>query len=151
MADPQVERTVDLDAPADDVWTALTDDEALSDWFEAEVTLDPVPGGAGRFEEPSGEVRRALVEEVEPGRRLSFRWWTDGDDEGPISSVTFELTELGDATRLVVTERALLVGAGRRAAAVPQALDRGIGRLEARALAGRHATASGRARVLVHA
>lgn len=130
MADVQVERTVDLDAPADEVWTALTDDDALSDWFGGEVSLEAVPGGDGCFVEPDGQVRRALVEEVEPGRRLSFRWWADGDDEGPISSVTFELTEGERTTHLVVTERALLVGTGVVRTGAPSALDRGLGGMQ---------------------
>jgi uncharacterized protein YndB with AHSA1/START domain len=133
MDDVQVERSVDLDASTDQVWSALTEDEALSDWFDAEVTLDVVPGGGGRFEQPDGEVRRALVEEVDPGRRLSFRWWTEGDDEGPITSVTFELTPEGERTHLVVTERALLLPVPM-AATMAADLRRGIGRLQARSL-----------------
>jgi uncharacterized protein YndB with AHSA1/START domain len=127
---PAVERSVDLDAPADVVWGALTDDAALSDWFGGDVTLDPVPGGEGRFADGDGPVRRARVDEVEPGRRLSWRWWTD-DDDGPITSVTFELTEVdAGVTRLVVTERPLLVGVPRASADV---VGRGMARLAARA------------------
>jgi uncharacterized protein YndB with AHSA1/START domain len=105
-----VERSVDVDAPADVVWSALTEDDALAAWFGGDVSLDPVPGGEGRFDSGDGEVRRARVDEVEPGRRLSWRWWPEGDDEGPISAVTFELVELTAGTRLVVTERPLLLG-----------------------------------------
>ena len=120
--DVLVERTVDLDAPADAVWTALTDGAALSEWFGGPVTLDPVPGGAGRFDDGGGEVRQARVDEVDTGRKLSFRWWPEDDDDGPITTVTFELTQLGATTRLVVTERALLVGPAR--AQLSAALDR---------------------------
>jgi uncharacterized protein YndB with AHSA1/START domain len=111
-----VERAVDLDAPADVVWTALTEDDAISAWFGGRVTLDPVPGGAGRFEGDGGEVLRARVDEVEPGRRLTWRWWAEDDDEGPITSVTFELTEVAAGTRLVVIERPILVGVPRASA-----------------------------------
>jgi uncharacterized protein YndB with AHSA1/START domain len=141
MADVQVERSIEIDVPSDEVWTALTEDEALSDWFEADVSLDVVPGGDGRFEQPDGEVRHALVEQVDPGRRLSFRWWTEGDDDGPISSVTFELTEVEAGTRLVVTERALLLPT-RVGATLSARLPRGIARLELRCSAGQaHAIA----------
>jgi uncharacterized protein YndB with AHSA1/START domain len=111
-----VERTVEIDAPADVVWSAITEDGVLSEWFGGDVTLEPVPGGEGRFDVGGGEVRRARVDEVERGRRLSWRWWAEDDDAGPITSVTFELTELGDATRLVVTERPILVGVPRASA-----------------------------------
>jgi uncharacterized protein YndB with AHSA1/START domain len=105
-----VERSVDLDAPAEVVWSALTDDGAISAWFGGDVTLDPVPGGEGRFDGGDGDVRRARVDEVEPNRRLSWRWWPEGDDEGPITAVTFELVEVAAGTRVVVTERPLLLG-----------------------------------------
>jgi uncharacterized protein YndB with AHSA1/START domain len=111
-----VERSVDLDAPVEDVWSAITDDGAISEWFGGPATLDPVPGGAGRFES-DGEVRHARVDDVDPGRRLSWRWWTDGDD-GPITAVTFELTPLPVGTRLVVTEQTLLPGVPRASASV---------------------------------
>ena len=110
METTTVERTVDLDAPVEDVWSALTEDGELSDWFGGPSMLDPVPGGAGRFESDDGDVRRARVDDVEPGRRLSWRWWSEGDDDGPITAVTFELTSLPAGTRLVVTERVLLPG-----------------------------------------
>lgn len=120
-----VERHVDLDAPADEVWDALTDDDALSRWFGGTVTLDPSPGGEGRFEEPDGTVRRARVDEAEPGRRLALRWWPEDDDDGPISTVAFELTPRPGGTRLVVVERPLLLGVARASAATWSG-DRGI-------------------------
>jgi uncharacterized protein YndB with AHSA1/START domain len=119
-----VERAVELDAPADVVWSALTDDDAISDWYGGRATLDPVPGGSGRFETDGGEVRRARVDEVEPGRRLSWRWWIDGDDEA-ITAVTFELIEVPAGTRLVVAAALLLgAGVGRRAGSLPRACAR---------------------------
>jgi uncharacterized protein YndB with AHSA1/START domain len=114
----EVRRAVELDAPADAVWSALTEDGVLSEWFGGPANLDPVPGGSGRFELDDGDVRRARVDEVVPGRRLTWRWWSEGDDTGPITSVTFELTETATGTRLVVTERPLLAGRARASASV---------------------------------
>src|SRR5688572_22431511 len=62
----QVEREVVLPVPADVVWQAITDGEELSGWFGADVELDPRPGGAARFVGDEGDVRRAVVERVEP-------------------------------------------------------------------------------------
>lgn len=101
----QVEREVVLPAPAEVVWEALTDAGELSAWFGADVELDPRPGGAGRFTAEDGEVRRAVVESVEPARHLRFVWWPE-DGTAPPTSVDFELSEADDAdtTRLVVVE-----------------------------------------------
>ena len=97
----EVTRELVLPDPPDEVWTALTDPDELEEWFANEVELALEPGGEGVFRWDSGEVRRATVEEVEPGRRLAFRW---SDDEGEETLVAFELEEVEDGTRVTVTE-----------------------------------------------
>lgn len=88
-----VERTVEIEAPADEVWEALTDDARLAEWLD--------DGGAHR---------RGGVEESIPGERLTFRWY-----EGTTGSrVTFAIEEIdGHHTRLTVTETLLLAGQAR--------------------------------------
>ena len=103
MHEARITRTVELDAPAEDVWRALTEPELLGDWLGQEVELDVRPGGAGVIVEADGAVRRARVEEVEPARRLALRWWPE-DGDGPESTVELDLEATGGGTRLVVTE-----------------------------------------------
>jgi uncharacterized protein YndB with AHSA1/START domain len=103
-----VTREVVLDAPPEQVWEALTDQTALSEWLAPEVELDPREGGevVCRFED--GEERLGEVELVEEAERLAFHWWREG--RAP-SRVEFTLTPLPPGTRLTVTEtRPLLVG-----------------------------------------
>jgi len=98
----EVEREVLLDAPPAEVWEALTDEEQLEEWFANDVEFDLDRGGVFRWDD--GEVRHAVVEEVDAERRLAIRWWDpDGADE---SEVTFTLEEIPAGTRLVVTETA---------------------------------------------
>jgi uncharacterized protein YndB with AHSA1/START domain len=98
----EVEREVQLDAPAAEVWEALTEEERLQEWFANDVEFDLDRGGIFRWDD--GEVRHAVVEEVDVGRRLAIRWW---DPAGPEESeVTFTLEEIPAGTRLVVTETA---------------------------------------------
>jgi uncharacterized protein YndB with AHSA1/START domain len=96
-----VTRDVLLDAPPAEVWEALTDPGALSEWLAPEVELEPQPGGevVCRFED--GEERRGEVELVEEAERLAFHWWRDG--RGP-SRVEFVLDAVAGGTRLTVTE-----------------------------------------------
>lgn len=101
-----VRREIELDAAPADVWNALTRPELLEQWFEAEVELDPRPGGAGHFLGADGERRSARVDDVDDGRRLAFTWWADDADE-PASRVEFVLTPTTGGTRLVVTESPL--------------------------------------------
>ena len=98
----EVEREVLLDAPPAEVWEALTDEEQLEAWFANDVEFDLDRGGVFRWDD--GDVRHAVVEQVDAERRLAIRWWDpDGDEQ---SEVTFTLEEIPAGTRLVVTETA---------------------------------------------
>jgi uncharacterized protein YndB with AHSA1/START domain len=104
-----VTREVDLPAPPDEVWRSVTEADQLGDWLEADVELDARPGGAGTFRFADGEVRRALVREVEPGHRLAFTWWPlTGDEVGRATTVTITIdpTDAGSRLRLVESPRA---------------------------------------------
>ena len=98
----EVVREVIFEAPAEEVWEALTDPDRLEEWFANDVEFDPEQGGTFRWD--NGEVRHAIVEELESGRRLALRWWDPARPEE--SEVTFTLDETEEGTRLVVTETA---------------------------------------------
>jgi uncharacterized protein YndB with AHSA1/START domain len=103
----RVEREVELAAPPDEVWHAVTDADSLGEWLDAEVELDVRPGGAGTFRFPDGEVRRAMVREVDEGERLSFTWWpVTGPGVGRTSTVSFEIVPAGGGSRLRLVETA---------------------------------------------
>jgi uncharacterized protein YndB with AHSA1/START domain len=74
----EIVREIDVPASAEDVWGALTEEERLEEWFANDVELDPRPGGSGVFRWDNGEVRRAVVEVVEPGERIVLRFDDDG-------------------------------------------------------------------------
>ena len=97
----EVTREVVLEAPVEEVWSALTEPERLEEWFANDVELELEPGGTGTFRWDDGEERHAVVEEVVPERRFAFTW-----DEG---HVEIELLEVEEGTRVLVTETA---GAG---------------------------------------
>jgi uncharacterized protein YndB with AHSA1/START domain len=98
----EVVREVVFDTSPEEVWEALTDPGRLEEWFANDVEFDLEQGGVFRWDD--GEVRRAVVEEVDPERQLTIRWWDPAmPDEG---EVTFTLEEIEEGTRLVVTETA---------------------------------------------
>ena len=104
-----VTREVDLPAPPEEVWEQVTRSDRLGEWLEADVELEPRPGGSGSFRFADGEVRRALVRDVEPGQRLAFTWWRlTGDEVGRATSVTItiEPTDAGSRLRLVESSQA---------------------------------------------
>jgi uncharacterized protein YndB with AHSA1/START domain len=97
----QVVRETVLDAPREEVWSALTEADRLADWFASEVELDLAPGGRGVFRWENGEERHAVVHEVVEHERLSLEWI---DEAGATSTVELELAKDREGTRLTVTE-----------------------------------------------
>jgi uncharacterized protein YndB with AHSA1/START domain len=96
------ERSIDLDAPASEVWEAVSDPSRLAGWLGEEVQLDVVEGGSGRVVD-DGVVRRVRVDEVDTGRKLSFTWWPEDDATG-VSRVELIVVSRPGGSRLVVHE-----------------------------------------------
>ncbi len=127
-----VTRTLMVDASVEEVWRQLTDDAELSRWFAGTATLDVVPGGVGRFAD-GDTLRRAVVQRVEPGRRLGFTWWSEADPSDA-STVELVVDDGGDGrVQLTVSETIVPggLGAGARACSWTDAADTWDGRLHA--------------------
>jgi uncharacterized protein YndB with AHSA1/START domain len=99
----QVERETILDAPADEVWEALTDERLLTEWLADEAELEPEPGGRANFRFADGTEREGTVLRVEEERELAFCWARPGEPE---TEVEMTLVPLVSGTRLIVVERA---------------------------------------------
>jgi len=108
-----VRREVVLDVPPAELWRALADAEALSAWFGADASGSLAPGAQVRFRFPDGTERAAAVEEVEPERRVAFRWLpferlADGSTRPrPVTRVELLVEDEGDRSVLVIVERDL--------------------------------------------
>lgn len=96
-----VEREALLDAPAPEVWEAITDPAHIGDWFGAEADGPLDAGEVVVFRSSDGTERRAYVEDVQPERRVTFRWLGTTDT----SRVEITCEPVGDATLLRITER----------------------------------------------
>ena len=98
----EVERDTVLDAPAEEVWEALTDERLLGEWLADEAELEPEPGGRASFRFADGTEKEGTVLRVEEERELAFTWARPGEPE---SEVELTLVPLLNGTRLVVVER----------------------------------------------
>jgi uncharacterized protein YndB with AHSA1/START domain len=88
MTPESVTREVDIDAGAEDVWSAVTDPDLRAAWLD----------------DDDASERSVRVDEVDAGRRLVWTWWRP-DDEPGASTVEIALRPLdGGGTRVVVTE-----------------------------------------------
>jgi uncharacterized protein YndB with AHSA1/START domain len=83
----EVTRSVELEAAADEVWSAITDPELRAHWLD----------------DDDARARTVRLDEVDADRRLVWTWWRH-DDESGASTVEIVLTPTAVGTRLVVTE-----------------------------------------------
>jgi uncharacterized protein YndB with AHSA1/START domain len=102
---------ISIHAASGEVWEALVNPVVLSAWFGADGELEPREGAPVRFRFPDGSERRGLVEDVEPGRRLTWRWRKLHGAGlslvvGPTSTVVIDLLPDGEGTRVRVAEGA---------------------------------------------
>jgi uncharacterized protein YndB with AHSA1/START domain len=108
--DEPIIREITVAAAPEVVWDALTDPGELAAWFGAEAEVDLRVGGAVRFRWADATERRGLVIEIDPPRRLAFRWRelrasnATGLAVAEATVVEFTLEAEGPSTRVTVTE-----------------------------------------------
>lgn len=95
---------LDLQHPPQKVWRALTEPALLSEWLLPIVELKLQPGAEFTFKAPpqphwDGIVNARMIE-VEPHKRLSYRWVVGDID----TVVTFTLTPTAAGTRLSLVQ-----------------------------------------------
>ncbi len=93
-----------LDAPADQVWEAITDNNKLKKWYFNLESFIPKVGFEFEFTvENNGKKFRHLcrVTDVVPGKKISYSWRYDKQPGNSV--VTFELFPEGNRTKLVLT------------------------------------------------
>jgi uncharacterized protein YndB with AHSA1/START domain len=102
----EVERTAHFPVPAAELWEALTDAALLAEWFGgAVIDIDLRPGGTMRFVD-GDYTRTAVVEEVDPDRRLAFTWSDDNEAAG--SRVEIDVIELDEGESELRVREALV-------------------------------------------
>lgn len=110
-------RSVDIAAPVEKVWDALTDYKKFGTWFRVALDQPFVVGGAstGHMTYPGYEDFRweARVVAIEPMTRFAYEWPATGGDKAlmdsgaPVPEWTlceFLLEPIATGTRLTVTE-----------------------------------------------
>ena len=83
----RVTRVVEVEAGADEVWSAISDPELRAQWLD----------------DDDARSRELRLDEVDDGRRLVWTWWRP-DGELRASRVEVVLAPTMGGTRVVVTE-----------------------------------------------
>lgn len=110
----QIKKTVEIKAPVERVWQALTDHRAFGEWFQAKLENRFEPGKTTEgqitypgFEHVRFEVR---VERMEAPETFAYSWHPYAVDpdrdyaKEPMTLVEFHLEETAAGTQLTVTE-----------------------------------------------
>lgn len=110
----RIDKTIELKAPPDRVWRALTNVEELSAWFQVTIEGDIAPGAEVWMTSvhPQHAGQRFLVRfgEMTPPRRFVWEWHPGEVDPSldysrePRTTVTFTLEPSEGGTRLTVSE-----------------------------------------------
>lgn len=97
-------RRIEVRAPRDRVWQAITTPELLLRWFPTRVAeVELRVGGAMRLGWDEGGDE-AIIDLVDPPTRFVFRW-RPADTDRPYTTVTFHLEERDGVTTVTLTER----------------------------------------------
>lgn len=77
-----VEATIELEAPPETVWRALTDARELERWFPLEARVEPGEGGTVFMSWKNEYAAESRITVWEPGRHLQITWgFTDEEKE----------------------------------------------------------------------
>ena len=110
----RIEKTIDVNAPIETVWSALTDHEKFGAWFGVKLEQPFTPGQAsrGHITYPGYDhlVMEAVTQEMQPPRYFSYTWHpyaidptVDYSTETP-TLVEFTLASISGGTRVTVVE-----------------------------------------------
>src|SRR5436190_18581033 len=110
----RIEKRIELNAPVERVWRALTDYREFGQWFGVKLESPFVAGQAarGKITYPGYEhlTMELLVQTIEPPLLFSFHWHpyaidpkVDYSKESP-TLVEFRLEKTASGTLLIVTE-----------------------------------------------
>ncbi len=110
----RIERSVEIQAPPERVWRALTSRKELSEWFQVQIDGEIAPGAeiwmTSVHPGHAGQRFRVVITEMTSPRRLAWRWHPGEVDPAvdyskePMTTVTFTLESSGRGTRLSVAE-----------------------------------------------
>ena len=71
---PALENEIEIDAPVEDVWAALTESDKLASWFPLEAKVTPGEGGEIWFSWGADFDGTAKITIWEPEKRLRTEW-----------------------------------------------------------------------------
>lgn len=99
---PVVQRDIEVDLPAADVWPLVGDGTGWAEWLVDEADVVVEPGREGTVVD-DGERRAVRVDAVEPGESVTWSWWPV-EQPADASTVRVLIVPAGGHTVVRITE-----------------------------------------------
>ena len=94
----RLQLSLDVQAPATDVWRCFPDGSALEAWWPEQAEVDPTVGGTIVARWPSMTwTMRGRYTELRPSEVVEFTWSWDHEPDAPERRVRVEMAELDDS------------------------------------------------------
>jgi hypothetical protein len=97
-----ITRDIALDVAVDEAWELIGDGSGWSEWMVDGADIVVEPGRHGTVTEDDGD-RSVRIREVVHGERVTFDWWTPGENSAG-STVVLELVPADSRTLLRIVE-----------------------------------------------
>ena len=99
-----IERLIDLDLPADELWALIATPEGWQRWMVAHAGVELLPGSVGTVVD-DGVARAVRIHDLVGRRSVTFHWSEVGRPDD-LSRVTLEIVETSSGRRAIkVTEQ----------------------------------------------
>ena len=96
-----IEHMLTIYAPATEVYKALTTRQGLSEVWTRELTIYGEVGETNEFHFGDNDLTKMLIVELTPAKRIEWLC-TESDPEWVGTTVTFELNENRDKTKIIL-------------------------------------------------
>lgn len=109
MTTDRIEKSIEMKAPVDRVWRALTDHKELGEWFGLEFKEAFAPGKTMMgWNRHMNREQTIVIQKIEQPRHFSLKWHPYGVDSkkypDAATLIEFTLEKIASGTRLNVVE-----------------------------------------------
>lgn len=95
-----------IQAPPEDVYAAITEEDGLSSWWTSDVDAEPKEGSQAQFRFEGGMVAMLMrIENLEPGRSVEWSVDEPSPPEWEGTRVTWEFSPTDEGTELLFGHR----------------------------------------------